>query len=90
MKRRSKLSLSPDPGVDKKQAPGFEHAASSPSRAGPETGANARAARPKVEPGRAQASTSALTWPGSRQVFKAVLVIAATTVSLYLLKRRFF
>jgi hypothetical protein len=82
--------LSPDPGVDKKQAPGFEHAPPSASRAGSEPSAGDRAARPEARSGGARASASPLAWPGGKQVFKAVLVIAATAVSLYLLRRRFF
>lgn len=90
MKRRSRLSLTPDPGVDKKQAPGFEQAASSSSRARSETSADAGPTRPKVKSGGTQAGTPTLAWPGGKQVFKAVLVIAAAAVSLYLLKRRLF
>jgi hypothetical protein len=94
VKRRSKLSLSPDAGVNKKQAPGFEHAESSGFQTGRKPGGAKRpasaSARSKAEAEGGRPRNSMPTWPNGRQVFKAVLVIAATAVSLYLLKRRFF
>jgi len=111
MKRRPKLSLSPGNNVDKKQAPGFEPAASDRARTAPDPAppppqpppvqrpSNDQAARPNPaqtppepppvqRPGNDQAARPKPVW--ARPAVKALLIVAATALSLYLLKRRFF
>jgi len=88
MKRRPKLSLSPGNNVDKKQAPGFEPAASRRAQTAPDPAPPPPQPPPAQRPGNDQAARPKPVW--ARPAVKALLIAAATALSLYLLKRRFF
>ena len=91
MKRRAKLSLAATNGTDKRQAAGF----------GPTTTIPPQTKSSKVRTHANEASTQnpghATTqciperrmWPSSRQIAKALLVVAASALAFYLVKRRF-
>ena len=91
MTRRSKLSLSPDHKVDKKQPAGFEAAnASDPLKSTPDS------TEPTTEHMETQDSTSGenksasktAVRPGGMNLIKVALVVVVAAFSLYLLKRR--
>ena len=92
MNRRAKLTLSSGKDVDKKPAPDFDDAMSDSSVASPKA--------TDEQPGISAAQSSGLkedeavlempAWRDRKQVVKVVLIVAATALSLYLLKRRFF
>jgi len=88
MKQRPKLSLSPRNNVDKKQAPGFEPAGSTRTQSAPDPAQAPPKPSPAQRSGNDQAVLPKPAW--ARPAVKALLVLAATALSLYLLKRRFF
>jgi hypothetical protein len=86
--------LAPEDKVEKKQAPGFRAAAAAeraqappevgktaPERTGPE-GSHARDSKRMTTPTRIEG------WPAGKQLLKIALVVAATALSVYLLRRR--
>lgn len=92
MKRRPKLSLSPDDQVDKRQPAGFEDTASTASEAGPEAEnplhekPRARNVPPKPRIDAVPASAEI----DRKKLVKVLVVLTVSALSLYLLKRRFF
>jgi len=102
--RRAKLSLVPSRDITKKQAPGFEGMASATesvqaqSKAPPRPPLRPAVVEADVPPNRAEssgakekvASMPSVPWTSGRQLVKIVVVVVATALSLYLLKRRFF
>ena len=92
MKRRAKLSLAAADGTDKRQASGFETTTSTCPEAKPSKAQTPDKAASPRNTGRTRAEgiTERRIWPSSRQVASALLVVAASAVALYLLKRRFF
>ncbi len=92
MTRRPKLSLVPDKDPEKKQMPELGPAARGPaedSAVPSETPPSESAERPRT--GQPNTTSGANQTPASAtQIVKIVLVVAATALSLYLLKRRFF
>lgn len=92
MNRRSKLNLSPDEEVHKKQPSGFQKSghngsANSKDRRRPQASSNTEV---KSEAKDLAGGADMFVMPAGRQLFKAALVVVASGLALYLLKRRFF
>ncbi|MEN8165991.1 MAG: hypothetical protein ABFR65_00760 [Pseudomonadota bacterium] len=92
MNRRSKLNLSPEEEVHKQQPSGFQKrahngSANSKERRGPQASSNAEV---KSEAKGLAGDADMFVMPAGRQLLKAALVVAASGLALYLLKRRFF
>ena len=104
MNRRAKLTLASSRDITKKQAPGFEGMASATASVQAQSKAppppplrsvvvEAEAPQKKAEAsgaGEEVMAAPSAPWTRGAQLVKIVVVVVATALSLYLLKRRFF